>query len=48
MLRCSLASEEAEDGGPLELTIFRDGRAIVRGTTRPDRARSLYAKYIGA
>ncbi|HZW08725.1 MAG TPA: ThiF family adenylyltransferase [Phycisphaerales bacterium] len=47
MLRCSLTSEEAEGGGQLELTIFRDGRAIVRGTTLPDRARSVYAKYIG-
>jgi molybdopterin-synthase adenylyltransferase len=29
-------------------TIFADGRAIVRGTTDPARARSLYARYIGA
>jgi adenylyltransferase/sulfurtransferase len=31
-----------------ELTIFRDGRAIVKGTHDPAVARSVYAKYIGA
>jgi len=31
-----------------ELTIFSDGRAIVKGTHDPAVARSLYAKYIGA
>lgn len=33
---------------PFELTIFRDGRAIIKGTTDAGVARSLYAKYIGA
>lgn len=31
-----------------ELTIFRDGRAIVRGTDDVSTARSIYAKYIGS
>lgn len=30
-----------------ELTLFADGRAIIKGTADPDRARSLYAKYFG-
>jgi len=30
-----------------ELSVFPDGRAIVRGTTDPARARSLYARYVG-
>jgi len=30
-----------------ELTLFRDGRAIVKGTTDESRARSLYARYLG-
>ncbi|MCX2727171.1 ThiF family adenylyltransferase [Thermomicrobium sp. 4228-Ro] len=30
-----------------ELTVFRDGRAIVRGTTDPAVARTLYARYVG-
>jgi molybdopterin/thiamine biosynthesis adenylyltransferase len=32
---------------PYEMTIFRDGRAIVKGTTDPGLARSLYARFIG-
>lgn len=31
-----------------ELTLFPDGRAIIKGTADPQRARSLYAKYFGA
>lgn len=31
-----------------ELTLFPDGRAIIKGTDDPAAARSLYAKYIGA
>jgi molybdopterin/thiamine biosynthesis adenylyltransferase len=30
-----------------ELTLFADGRAIIKGTTDPDRARTLYARYVG-
>ena len=33
---------------PFEITVFADGRAIVKGTTEPAVARSLYARYIGA
>ncbi len=33
---------------PYELTVFPDGRAIVKGTTDIGLARSLYARYIGA
>jgi adenylyltransferase/sulfurtransferase len=32
---------------PHELTIFRDGRAIVKGTSDPAVARGLYARYVG-
>lgn len=31
-----------------EVTVFSDGRAVVKGTRDPAVARSLYAKYIGA
>ena len=31
-----------------EVTVFGDGRAVVKGTRDPAVARSLYAKYIGA
>lgn len=39
-LRCEL--------DPYELTVFPDGRAIIKGTTDVGVARSLYARYIGA
>lgn len=39
MLRCSV--------GKYDLTLFADGRAIVKGTADADKARTLYAKYIG-
>lgn len=32
---------------PFELTVFPDGRAIIKGTTDVGVARSLYAQYIG-
>jgi adenylyltransferase/sulfurtransferase len=32
---------------PYEMTIFPDGRAIVKGTADPAVARSLYARYLG-
>ncbi|HEY1341270.1 MAG TPA: ThiF family adenylyltransferase [Bryobacteraceae bacterium] len=33
---------------PYELTVFQDGRAIVKGTADVGVARSLYARYVGA
>jgi adenylyltransferase/sulfurtransferase len=32
---------------PYEMTIFPDGRAIIKGTSDTAVARSLYAKYVG-
>jgi adenylyltransferase/sulfurtransferase len=32
---------------PYELTVFPDGRAIIKGTTDAGVARSLYARYVG-
>src|SRR5690606_6961589 len=43
MLRAALS----DAGKPFELTLFNDGRAIVKGTQEPSVARSLYAKYVG-
>jgi len=36
------------EGSGFELTVFEDGRAVVKGTENPDLARSLYARYVGA
>jgi adenylyltransferase/sulfurtransferase len=33
---------------PYEMTVFGDGRAILKGSTDPALARSLYSRYIGA
>jgi adenylyltransferase/sulfurtransferase len=35
------------DTTPFELTIFPDGRAIIRGTSDPAVARTLYSRYVG-
>jgi adenylyltransferase/sulfurtransferase len=32
---------------PVEITVFPDGRAIIRGTSDPAIAQSLYSRYIG-
>ena len=44
MLRAALS----EGGQDYELTLFPDGRAIVKGTQAPATARSIYARYVGA
>jgi len=33
---------------PYEMTLFPDGRAIIKGTTDPAVARSLYARFVGS
>jgi adenylyltransferase/sulfurtransferase len=32
---------------PYEMTLFPDGRAIIKGTTDTALARSLYARFVG-
>ena len=43
-----LRAEIADGGTPYQITLFRDGRAIIKGTSEPAAARSVYAKYVGA
>ncbi|HOB74443.1 MAG TPA: ThiF family adenylyltransferase [Phycisphaerae bacterium] len=31
-----------------EVTVFADGRAIIKGTSKPEEAKTIYARYIGA
>ena len=33
--------------GEFEISVFKDGRAIVKGTNDKKVARSIYARYIG-
>lgn len=34
--------------GPINLTVFPNGRAIIKGTSRPEVARGIYARYVGS
>ncbi|NJN00601.1 MAG: thiazole biosynthesis adenylyltransferase ThiF [Aquincola sp.] len=43
-----LRADITDNGTPYELTLFTDGRAIVKGTKEANVARSVYAKYVGA
>lgn len=43
-----LQAELQDAGAAFEITLFRDGRAIVKGTDEPDIARAIYARYIGS
>jgi adenylyltransferase/sulfurtransferase len=47
LLRGQFAHEHGELGEPVELTLFPNGRAIIKGTARPELARSIYDKYVG-
>jgi len=47
LLRGRLRGEVGDEGRPVELTLFTDGRAIVAGTARPDFARTIYDRYVG-
>ena len=43
MIRAKLS----DNGKEYELTVFRDGRAIVKGTNDASNARGIYAKFVG-
>jgi molybdopterin-synthase adenylyltransferase len=46
--RFMIRADITDNGVPYELTLFTDGRAIVKGTKEPKVARSVYAKYVGS
>lgn len=43
----TLAEERGESDEPIGLTVFADGRAVVRGVRSASRARAIYARYVG-
>ncbi|MCK4873230.1 MAG: ThiF family adenylyltransferase [Phycisphaerales bacterium] len=43
----TLNHERGDQGEPIQLTVFPNGRTIVKGTNRIDIARTIHAKYIG-
>jgi len=42
-----LQSLITEGNKEYEITLFRNGRAIIKGTHEADVARSIYARYVG-
>ena len=48
LLHGTFANEHGANGESIELTLFPDGRAIIKGTSDLGAARSIYAKYVGA
>lgn len=47
LLRGAFAHERDEHGRSLELTLFPNGRAIIKGVATAEHARTIYARYIG-
>ena len=45
MLKCPITEASGKE---FELTLFADGRAIVKGTNKPAEAKAIFAKYVGA
>ena len=43
-----LSARIASDDDRFEITLFPDGRAIIKGTQQPDVARTVYSRYIGS
>lgn len=48
LLKGEFDAERSETGAAVGLTVFPDGRALFTGVAQPQRARALYARYIGA
>jgi molybdopterin-synthase adenylyltransferase len=48
IVRTTLAQESGERGEAIMICVFPTGRAIISGTTDQKRARSVYARYVGA
>jgi len=46
--RFLLRAHVRDSTGPIDLTVFPNGRAIIKGTSRPEIARGIYAKYVGS
>ena len=48
LVRCALEDASRGESPKLQLTVFRDGRAIIQGTTNTEQARSIYARTVGS
>lgn len=47
LLRGVLTNERGESGDAIDLTLFESGRAIIKGTQDPTRAKAIYTKFVG-
>lgn len=47
LVRCVLRNERDDEGGAVELTVFADGRSIVKGTQDTARARAIVSRLVG-
>ena len=48
MLKCAITEGTADGRKNFELTLFADGRAIIKGTSEAAVAKAIYAKYLGS
>jgi molybdopterin-synthase adenylyltransferase len=48
LLKGSFTHERNNADVPYELTVFPNGRAIIKGTAQPEVARTVYARYVGS
>ncbi|MCZ6834798.1 MAG: ThiF family adenylyltransferase [Planctomycetota bacterium] len=48
LIRFTLKQDSERDEEPIEMTLFPNGRAIIKGTDQPEVAKSIYAKYVGS
>ena len=47
MLQGTLTRERSPGGEAVELIVFADARAIVKGSPETEFARAIYARYVG-
>ncbi len=47
-VRGRVAGVQGDTNGPLEITVFADGRAIIGGTTDPAVARAAFDRFVGS
>ena len=48
MLKCPISQGQGENAREYEITLFSDGRAIIKGTNDAATAKAIYAKYVGS
>ncbi|HTV47329.1 MAG TPA: ThiF family adenylyltransferase [Phycisphaerae bacterium] len=48
MLKCGIVEGQGDNKKVYELTLFSDGRAIIKGTNDAAVAKAVYAKYVGS